>query len=155
VPSHEHHVNETRLTIHSEGEGYREAEKLDGKIKSLEQRASDIGLRWGEDKKYEVLNSNVFGHADGPSSLIAYLENWLKEHPGMGSSGLVQGLKLPSHPHPHPPPSVDWYSPPSDRYISPYEQPKPMKRKASEEAFGWLATQARKLWRRGASGVAP
>ena len=59
-------------------EGWREASELDKKIDDLERRARSIGWEYRQDPKFVELDlRNVFNRADGPSSVIAYMERGL------------------------------------------------------------------------------
>ena len=59
-------------------QGWREASALNDKINDLMKRAYNRGWPCLEDKKFQGLDDkNAFHRADGPSSIITYLEGVL------------------------------------------------------------------------------
>ncbi|KAK0512089.1 hypothetical protein JMJ35_005217 [Cladonia borealis] len=91
---------EAVCTIVKSTEGWREASELSKKIDDLLSRARSIGWKYWLDPSFKELDlDNVFNRADGPSSVIAYMEGVLdsaKVPRGISnqSAGETQGTLL-------------------------------------------------------------
>jgi len=61
------------------GAGWREASALNDQMNKLEDQARDKGWRgWGDPGYVTLDDMHAFERADGPSSVIAYLETLLR-----------------------------------------------------------------------------